>query len=132
MIHAGLRLRWFEEGHPDYTVGDLIAFIYGLPRSSALNRVEGGDRAEWGPTEDLLALVVDNLAVLRAELAGKNETPRLVSRGAANEDTGGSGITQMPVGPELGEPDLNDDYVGGDIVGVVQSTEDIARELGWV
>lgn len=94
--------------------------------------MEGGDRAEWGPTEDLLALVVDNLALLRAGLAGEKELPPLVSRGAANEDTGGSGITQMPVGPERGELDLNDDYVGGDIVGVVQSTEDIARELGWV
>lgn len=126
-----MRLRWFEEGHPDYTVGDLIAFIYGLPRSSALNRVEGGDHAEWGPTEDLLALVVDNLALLRAGLAGEKQVPPLVSRGADNGDVWGSGTTHMPVGPERGEPDLNDDYVGGDIVGVVQSTEDIARELGW-
>lgn len=104
----------------------------GLPRSSALNRVEGGERAEWGPSEHLLALVADNLSLLRAGLAGEKEMPPLVSQRPGEPAGGGQVVGVMPDGPDVGDRDLNDDYVGGDIVGVVQSTEDIARELGWV
>lgn len=46
LIASGLRLRWFPA--PDYTWGDLLAFISGLGRESAFVRHELGDDAAWG------------------------------------------------------------------------------------
>lgn len=62
LIAAGLRLRWFPA--PDYTWGDLVAFISGLDQTSALARVELGEDAAWGLREQLLALNADYLRIL--------------------------------------------------------------------
>lgn len=62
LIAAGLRLRWFPA--PDYTWGDLLAFISGLGRESAFVRHELGDDAAWGLQEQLLALNADYLRIL--------------------------------------------------------------------
>lgn len=62
LIASGLRLRWFPA--PDYTWGDLLAFISGLGRESAFVRHELGDDAAWGLQEQLLALNADYLRIL--------------------------------------------------------------------
>lgn len=122
----GLRLRWFGEGHPDYTLGDLVAFIGGLDRSSAFVRAQVGEDAQWGLAEDLLALLNDQFSQFRWGLSDrKGEPPPLVSRYAGEDPVPGPGGADAP------ELDLNDDYVGGEIVAQVRTTEEIARDLGW-
>ena len=62
LINAGMRLRWFPA--PDYTWGDLVAFVSGLDHSSVSVRAELGEDAMWGLQEQLLALNADYLRIL--------------------------------------------------------------------
>ena len=125
MIRVGLRLRWFGEGHPDYTLGDLVAFIGGLDRSSAFVRAQVGEDAHWGLAEDLLALMNDQFTKFRWDLSDKKgDPPTFVSRYANTPP-------EQPAYLDAPEPDLNDDNIGGEIVAQVRTTEEIARDLGW-
>ena len=60
-LTLGLRLR--NVGTEDFTWGDLLAIVRQSPRSSALYRAMNPDEAEWGLTEQLLAVVADYTAV---------------------------------------------------------------------
>lgn len=133
LLRAGLRLRWFGCGDPDYSLGDLVAFVSSLPRDSALRRVLAGDDADWSLETDLLALVADQLAVFRYAMTAEkgDEFPALVSRGARQQrEPVAVGVEKVPVS-DSSESDLNDRNMSGRFVGQVRSTAQIAKELGW-
>lgn len=127
MIRAGLRLRWFDRGDPDFTVSDLLAFVSGLPRDSALVRAQLGDDAEWDLRNDLLALMVDQLAMFRYQMTGDESTPKpvFVSRGLQQQEPD-------VVEPDSAPVDLNKRNQSGVLSGEVTSTAEIAQRLGWV
>lgn len=128
LIGAGMRLRFFGSGDPAYEWGDLAAFVAGLPRSSALSRHILGDEAQWDLNEDLLALVADNLTIIRYALTSQkgDPPPVFVSRGARADAS--KSATQEA---DKDGGDLNDRNVSGAAVGEVWSTEETARQLGW-
>lgn len=131
LLRAGLRLRWFGCGDPDYSLADLAAFVATLPQDSALLRELLGEDAQWSLETDLLALVADQLAVLRYALTAKkgDEFPELVSRSARKAAPGDVG--EKVAVEDSSESDLNDRNMSGRFVGEVRSTAQIAKELGW-
>lgn len=131
-MRAGLRLRWFGAGNPDYSLGDLVAFVSTLPVDSALQRELLGDDAGWTLDTDLLALVADQLAMLRYQLTGPKgaEKPQLVSR-FANKPAP-TATTVPDAAADSPAEDLNDRNKSGRFTGQIRSTAEIARDLGWV
>ena len=129
-MRAGLRLRWFFTGDPDYQLQDLVAFIDSSSRDSALSRVVLGDDAVWGVQEDLSAVIADRLGWIHFALVGQkgDEPPAPIYRHAG--DSAGGGDSEMPEF-ESEEVDLNDRNSSGHVTGEVWSTAETAKALGW-
>ena len=125
-MRAGLRLRWFGEGNPDYQWGDLIAFVSGLPGDSALMRVVLGEDAVWSLTDDLLAIVADRLGQIHYALTARkgDEPPELLSRFAKS-------VADSPVDEVENLSDLAARDASGSYSAQVESIAEVARRLGW-
>lgn len=63
-------------GTPGFSWLDLRAFALHAPHTSALARAVHGEAAAWGPTEHLLATVIDVLQIANWQRAGKKGGPR--------------------------------------------------------
>lgn len=63
-------------GTPGLSWVDLRAFARHAPHTSAIARSVHGEAAAWGPTEHLLATVIDVLQVGNWQRAGKKGSPR--------------------------------------------------------
>lgn len=102
-----------------------MAFIDTVPRESALYRAVHGEDAEWGLSDDLLALVADRLGIIHYALTAKrgDPLPVFVSRGANTRSS-----VELAEGESV---DLNDNDASGTVTGEVASTAEIARQLGW-
>ena len=130
LIRAGLRLRWFMVGDPDYQLRDLVAFIESLPKDSALTRVTLGEDAVWGLGEDLAAIIADRLGWIHFALVGQkgDEPPPPLYRHAGG--SAGGGDSEVPEF-EAEDVDLNDRNSSGRVTGEVWSTAETAKALGW-
>ena len=130
LIRAGLRLRWFMVGDPDYQLPDLVAFIDSSSRDSALSRVVLGDDAVWGVQEDLSAVIADRLGWIHFALVGQqgDKPPPPIYRHADGfSSSGGSAMLEA----EVEDVDLNDRNSSGRVTGEVWSTAETAKALGW-
>lgn len=127
LVRAGLRLRWFLTGDPDYQLRDLVAFVDTSPMGSALTRQALGEDAAWGLQEDLSAIIADRLGWIHFALVGQkgDEPPSPIYRHA-----GASSSSEMPEF-EAEEVDLNDWNSSGHVTGEVWSTAETAKALGW-
>ncbi|STC97529.1 hypothetical protein [Corynebacterium renale] len=129
LLRAGLRLRWFGTGNDLYQWGDLIAFVDTLPPDSVLCRLELGDDAPWSLTDDLLAYVSDQLAMIYYSLTAKQGDPQPVFISRALRSPEPEAENDQSSDDDVDA--LNDRNSSGRVTSEVTSTADIARRLGW-
>lgn len=90
LISLGLRLAWL--GTAALTWRDLLVIVKQAPAGSSIHRATGGEEAEWGLTQQLLAALFDTqqlLVWMQSEDGSKGRNrPRPLRRpGVEDEDT---------------------------------------------
>lgn len=105
LLRDGYRLRWFLEGYnPDYTLSDLVQYVKFPPEKSAFMQTYAEEDSVWGLNEQLLAAIVDQLAILiwfktKDGSKGVNRPAPIPRPGAAGDD-GSEKIKGTPVSIE--------------------------------